>query len=259
MNPSRIDPTASWPRLRPLGDAALCFEFGADIDPATHARVMGFAAALEARRRAGELPGVVEWVPAFASLTVYFEPGSEAVESDAESLGELARQAPPLTHAGTEWRIPVCFEGEHGPDLAALAKARGLDPAEVVALLCGAEFRVYLLGFQPGFAYMGGLPAACELPRLTVPRRAVPERSLAVAGRMCAIYPWQSPGGWHLLGRTPLRPFDLQQQDRPALFAPGDLVRWQAIDAGEYHELEALARCGELARERFVVAGGGRP
>ncbi len=256
MEAARSPSAEPWPRLRPLGDAALSVEFGRDIDPALHARVMGFAAALEARRRDDGLPGVVEWVPAFTSLTVYFEPGSDALERQADALAELARQAAPLARAGTEWRIPVCFEGEHGPDLAALAQARGLDSAEVVALMCGAEFRVYLLGFLPGFPYMGGLPAACELPRLAVPRRAVPERSLAVVGRMCAVYPWQSPGGWHLLGRTPLRPFDLRREAGPALFAPGDLVRWQAIDADEYRELDALAQRNELPRERFIVAGG---
>lgn len=244
---------SGWPRVRPLGDAALSFEFGAEIDPRTHARVLGFADALEARRRDGALPGVVEWVPAFATVTVYFEPGSDAPEATAEALLALARSAPPITRGGTEWRIPVCFEPEFAPDLEGLAEHRGLAPQEIVTLMCGTRFRVYMLGFQPGFPYLGGLPAACEMSRLAVPRRAVPERSLAVAGRMCAVYPWESPGGWHLLGRTPLRPFDPLDPQRPALFAPGDLVRWEAIDADRYRELDDRARRRVLPREDFIV------
>lgn len=245
------------PRVRMLGDAALTFEFGAGINLATHARVMGFAAALEARRHAGALPGVIEWVPAFASVTVYLDPACDAPEASPEALLELAGDAAPVTRAGTGWRIPVCFEPEFAPDLAALAEARGMSPEQVVALMCEAEFRVYMLGFLPGFPYLGGLPEVLEMPRLAVPRKAVPERSVAVAGRMCAVYPWESPGGWHLLGRTPLRPFELLDPNRPALFAPGDLVRWQAVEAGYYRELDERARRGELSREEFATAAGG--
>lgn len=242
-----------WPRVRPLGDAALIFAFGDDIDEATHARVMGFADSLGRLRDAGDLPEVIEWVPAFASLTVHFTPGSDAPERQQAALLALAAAAAPRTCGGLRWRIPVCFDAEFAPDLGTLAEARGLDPAEVVALLTGSEFRVYMLGFQPGFPYLGGLPEACALPRLDVPRRAVPARSLAVAGRMCAIYPWESPGGWHLLGRTPLRLFDLADGRRPALLAPGDRVRWQAIDRRRFDALEARALSGALPRGEFVV------
>lgn len=249
-----LEAPQAWPRLRPLGDAALILEFGAEIDPGIHARVLGFAAALEAEAAAGRLAEVIEWVPAFTTLTLFFAPGLDDLEARGRKLLALARSAPPRSAGGARWTIPVCFESAFAPDLEALATAKGLTPQEVVALLTGAEFRVYLLGFLPGFPYLGGLPAACALPRLAVPRRAVPERSLAVAGKMCAVYPWSSPGGWHLLGRTPVRFFDLGEA-RPALLAPGDRVRWQAIDAATYHALDELATQGRLPRERFLVGG----
>lgn len=240
------------PRARPLGDRALTIEFGAEMSLANHARVMGFSAELENRRQQGALPGVVEWVPAFASVTVFFDDAVEDLEATAEALLAVAANAPSLEHAGTRWRIPVCFDEEFAPDLERLAEARQLAPEEVVGKMCRTEFHVYMLGFLPGFPYLGGLPPECELPRLATPRRAVPARSLAVAGRMCAVYPWESPGGWHLLGRTPLRLFDLGDPARPALFSPGDVVQWYAIDSERYRELDRLAAQGQLARERFI-------
>lgn len=253
MAPMNDHRSTAWPRARALGDAALTIEFGDAIDPAIHARVTGFAAALQDRRDAGELPELIEWVPAFASLTAFFEPGKIALDEAADTLRALAREAAPLAHGGRRWRIPVCFEGDCAPDREAVAKACGIDPGRVVELLCETEFLVYMLGFMPGFPYLGGLPEQLALPRRASPRDAVPERSLAIAGRMCAVYPWHSPGGWHLLGRTPLRPFELGQRTRPALFAPGDKVRWQPIDRERYQELDQLAARGELAREQFLL------
>jgi len=145
----------------------------------------------------------------------------------------------------------VCFDAEFAPDLAELAQAQGLSPDQVVGLMTGAAFRVYMLGFQPGFPYMGGLPAALERPRRATPRPLVPERSLAVAGRMCAVYPWRSPGGWHLLGRTPLALFDATRSD-PAWLHPGDEVRWVAIGRERYDELERAAAAGALQREAWL-------
>ena len=125
---------------------------------------------------------------------------------------------------------------------------------QVIEVLCGATFQVYMIGFMPGFPYMGGLPAALEMPRLSSPRKAVPARSLAIAGAMCAVYPWESPGGWRLLGRTPLPFFSAQERAAPALLAAGDRVRWQAITRAEFDVLEAASAAGTLARERFLCA-----
>ncbi|HET6720887.1 MAG TPA: carboxyltransferase domain-containing protein, partial [Rhodocyclaceae bacterium] len=172
-------------------------------------------------------------------------------------LLELAGQAPAVFEAGRRWLIPVCFDAEYAPDLDELASAKGLSREQVIALLTGTDFRVYMLGFLPGFPYLGGLPAACEMPRRATPRKLVPERSLAVAGLMCAVYPWESPGGWHLLGRTSVRLFDAGvDQDTPALLRAGDEVRWCAIDRPRYDELDALAAAGQLRRDSLLAEAG---
>lgn len=238
------------PRLLPLGDAAWTVEFGDGIDSATHARVMGFAGVLEA---AGPLPGVLEWVPTFRSCTVHFDPLAEGAEALGARLLELAARAPETSVAGRRWRIPVRFGGEAGPDLAELAANCKLSEPAVVARMTTTVFRVYMLGFMPGFPYMGGLPEELAMPRLATPRKTVPARSLAVTGGLCAIYPFASPGGWRLLGRTPLHVFDARQA-APALFAPGDAVMWQSIDDAEFARLEAEDARGRLERAAFLVA-----
>lgn len=245
----------TYPRLLPLGDLAWIVEFGAAIDEVTHARVMGFAQLLEEGRAAGLWPQVVEWVPAYTTVTVFFA-GDDAAEHSAASeaapaLLAAARGAAPLTRPGRRWRLPVCFDAEFAPDLEDLAHARGLAPDEVCRSMTQTAFRVYMLGFQPGFPYMGGLPAALEMPRRKVPRTDVPARSVAVAGRMCAVYPWRSPGGWHLLGRTPLALFDRRLGD-PAWLHPGDEVHWLSIDRARFDALQAEADAGSLRREEWL-------
>jgi KipI family sensor histidine kinase inhibitor len=235
-------------RLLPLGDGAVTLRFGTEVSADAHARVLGFCHALAAAVQRGELPGVVEWVPAFASVTVHADDADEAAAAarDAKLLA-LAEGAAPLPAAGRRWRLPACFDAAHAPDLQALADARGLSAQAVVDRIASTTFRVYMLGFLPGFPYMGDLPAELEVPRLPTPRREVPARSIAVTGRMCAVYPWPSPGGWHLVGRTPVRLFDAAL-DEPALLAPGDEVVWAPVDAATYDVLERRAAGGALGR-----------
>ena len=242
------------PRLLALGDAAWTVEFGSLIDPAVHARVMGLAEGLAQQRSADpRLAGIVDVVPTFRSLTVHFDP----LEADAEALGErlldLAGQGAARELRGRTWCLPVCFDGDFAPDLVSLAEARGLRPDDVVQGLLQTEFRVYTIGFQPGFAYLGGLPAALQTPRRATPRPRVPAQSLAVAGAMCAVYPWDSPGGWHLLGRMPVRMFDLRRAPQPALLSVGDRVRWCAVSRQAHDALEQQAQAGELDVTAFLV------
>jgi len=232
------------PRLLSLGDAAWTLEFGATVAPALTERVLGLCDALDALHASGELDGVVEWVPTFRSVTVHFDP----LRADAVPLGrrllDLARSSGSRGARGRRWRLPVCFALDCAPDLAGVAAARGMTTDAVVDLLTRAEFPVAMLGFLPGFPYLGGLPEALEMPRLASPRKRVPARSVAIAGRMCAAYPWESPGGWHLVGRTPVRLFDAANAERPALLAPGDVVRWRAIDRAEYDLLDGRCAAG---------------
>ncbi len=248
----------AFPRLRPLGDAAWIVEFGSDINVATHARVMGLAQALADAREQSRWQQVLDWVPAYTTLTVHFSAKGTADASDAaltaaDELLALARSAAPLQQPGRRWRLPVCFDAECAPDLQALAQARGLSTEAAVALLTHTAFRVYMLGFQPGFPYMGGLPAALEMPRLTTPRTAVPERSVAVAGRMCAVYPWRSPGGWHLVGRTPLQLFDASHAQAAAWLQAGDEVQWFAIDHQRLNAIEEQSRSAGLVRDDWLA------
>lgn len=210
------------PRVVPLGDAALTLELGDRIDAAISARVMAARDALPDR------PGITDVVPAYRSLTVHFDPR----QLDAGTLrGELLRLASrqasaPAARPGRHHEIPVRFGGESGPDLDEVAAATGRCADEIVATLCAIDFRVFLIGFLPGFPYMGELPEWLRLPRRATPRTAVPAGSVAIAGPQAAVYPWQSPGGWHLLGRTGTVLFDPANAGRPALLAPGDTVRF---------------------------------
>ncbi len=242
------------PLLLPLGDSAWTVEFGDRIDPALHARVMGLAGALHAAREAGELAGIVDLVPTFRSLTVHYDP----LAIDGEQLGarllQLAEAAGSSTSDGRHWLLPVCCDGELAPDLERLAEAKRMGTETVIALLAATTFRVYMIGFMPGFPYMGGLPPALAMPRLASPRKAVPARSLAVTGEMCAVYPWESPGGWNLLGRTPVALFDAADEAAPALLESGDQVRWRIVERAEYDHLVGELAAGRLRRTDFLVA-----
>jgi KipI family sensor histidine kinase inhibitor len=218
-------PAAGFPRLLALGDAAFSVEFGSAIAPEIHARVLGFAAAVADC----SIPGVIELVPAFRSVTVHFDPDHLDPQRLAVDLLALAHAGHEATASGRRWVIPVCFDDDLAPDLPDVAAHCGLDREAVVERLTTTEFSVYMLGFLPGFAYLGGLPAALEMPRLATPRTRVPAGSLAIAGRMAAVYPWDSPGGWRLVGRTGVALFDARNAARPALLAPGDRVCFRAV------------------------------
>jgi len=236
------------PRLLDLGDTALTLEFGDKVDLALNTRVMSAKDAL------GNVPGVVDVVPTYRSLTVHFDPQQIDREQLARHLLQAA-QAPhhDLTLARC-WRVPVLFGGEHGPDLADVALAAGRSEADTVEAFCDLDLRVFMIGFLPGFPYLGELPHWLQLPRRRTPRTNVPARSVAIAGAQAAIYPWNSPGGWHLVGRTPLRMFDLAMADQPALLAAGDSLRFTPVSAIEFERLSAAVKNGELARSTFLAS-----
>jgi KipI family sensor histidine kinase inhibitor len=243
-------------RLLSVGDAAWTVEFGSAMDPAIHGRVLGFCSLLDTLSADGRLEGVVEWVPTFRSVTVHFNPDQADAMALRDLLGELAGKSGILSAAGCRWHIPVCFDAECAPDLADVATAKGLTPEAVVQLLTDSVFSVYMLGFLPGFPYLGGVPEVLDMPRLASPRKVVPARSIAIAGRMCAAYPWESPGGWRLLGRTPVRLFDAANSRRPALLAPGDEVVWEAVDTATYAEIDRECAAGSFDLSSLMREGG---
>jgi inhibitor of KinA len=211
-----------FPRLLNLGDAALTLELGDHIKPDLNARVMAARDSLAA----ASLPGITDLVPTYRSLTVHFDPLVTDRDALVEQLRVAADAEQKSASAGRLFEIPVRFGGEDGPDLAEVAATVGRSAEEIIKTLCSLEMRVYLIGFLPGFPYLGDLPEWLRLPRRATPRTAVPPNSIAIAGPQAAVYPWQSPGGWHLLGRTTVTMFDASNTERPALLAPGDTVRF---------------------------------
>lgn len=246
------------PRLLPLGDAAWTLELAPHLDDAANRRVMALAHALQAALpHDAVLAAVSDVVPSFRSLTVHFDP----LRTDAAALGQWLLTAAQATAAAPHslrcWRLPLCCDLSLAPDLADLAAATGLTVAAVVSQFSQAPLRVAMIGFMPGFPYMTGLPPALALPRRATPRKAVPARSVAVAGEMACIYPWQSPGGWHLLGRCPLPMFELAHPQQAAWLQAGDEVRWQLISADDCAALEQRVQSGDWRREDFLIPSVG--
>ncbi|MEB0056247.1 5-oxoprolinase subunit PxpB [Variovorax sp. LG9.2] len=213
--------SAEPPRLHALGDAALLCELPAPATLAQQQKIWALAS------EASRWRGVHEVLPGMNNLTLLFDP----LEIEASELEiQVFAAWPQLTATAIEGRqieIPVRYGGEDGPDLADVAAHTGLTPAEVVQRHAAADYIVYFLGFLPGFAFMGGLPASLATPRRAEPRTAVPARSVGIGGEQTGIYPLVSPGGWQLIGRTSIELFD-PKNEPPTLLRPGDRVRFVA-------------------------------
>ncbi|MEP7184884.1 MAG: 5-oxoprolinase subunit PxpB [Rhodanobacter sp.] len=221
-----------------LAEGALLLRFGERIDIRLNSEVLAAAARLER-----ELPQL-ECVPAYASLLLRFDPMAWSGDSadphqHVRDAVQAALSTPEVDHAAThEQVIPVCYAGAYGPDLEAVARHASLSPDTVIARHVAAEYRVGMIGFAPGFPYLLGLDQALAMPRRSDPRQRVPAGSVAIGGEQTGIYPRELPGGWQLIGRTPLRMFDINAES-PSLLAPGDRVRFFAIDEEAFVQLQA--------------------
>ena len=217
------------PTIKPVGDTGLLFEFGSVIDPAVFDRILAIDAALAADPPAG----MQETVPAYASLLVVYDPlvtDAATLETDVMRRAQLGGTAAP---AGTNHIIPMCHDADLAPDLVEAAATLGITPDALVAAHLGAEYRVYMYGFAPGYAYMDGVPTALHLPRKAVPVRSRPVGSIMIAGGQCLITTLPMPTGWWVIGRTSthvLRPHAAS----PFLFQPGDRVRFRAVSRAEF-------------------------
>lgn len=228
------------PRILAAGDAAFAVEFGDAIDPALNARVHSLDRSLAAE----PLAGVVETVPTYRSLLVYFDPlGCDPAELRARLLTRAAATEGTAPAPGRLFRVPVRYGRPMGEDLEAVAERLSLTPEEVVRLHSAPEYRVYMIGFSPGLAYLGGLDPRLHIPRRDDPRPSVPRGAVLMAGQQTLFYPVEMPTGFHLIGRTPVRAFDLGRAE-PFLLKPGDRVRFVAIDDAEYARLDAAAEQG---------------
>jgi inhibitor of KinA len=216
-------------RVRPAGDSAWLVELPERIDPAINARAIEIAGAVER----SALP-VIDIVVGYRSVMVYVDPLRDGAGETAHTLETIARE-PPLAvdAAGAVVDVPVCYDEPYGPDLADVAAFGGCSVDEVIASHLAREYRVFVVGFVPGFAYMASVDPRIAAPRRASPRLTVPAGSVAVAAGQTGIYPAATPGGWNVIGRCPIRPFD-PDRAAPFLFHPGDRVRFHRIGSDDY-------------------------
>jgi inhibitor of KinA len=214
----------------PAGDSAIVIEFEDRIDPDVNARAVRLADAIAAER----IAGVRDVVPTYRSIAVYFDP----LRVDYERLRTYLDSVDPEDRATADRstgtiRVPVCYGGDLGPDLSEVAAFGGITEQDVVKLHAGGSYRVYMLGFVPGFAYMCAVDSRIAMPRRPSPRVRVPLGSVGIGGIQTGVYPAETPGGWRLIGRTPVKPFDPARAE-PFLMKAGDTVQFYPIDRAEY-------------------------
>ena len=217
-------------------------ELGDDISPETNRKVHNLLRAIERRG----IPSVTDLVPTYRSLLVLYDPMQTtladlqtALPEILESMDEHALEKPRVVH------IPTLYSEEYAPDLESVAEQAGLSPEEVVSLHSGTDYLVYMMGFTPGFPYLGGLAEELATPRLETPRAAIPAGSVGIAESQTGVYPVESPGGWRLIGRTPVPLFDLRREP-PSLLAAGDYARFVPLSGeDEYLQILDLAEKGE--------------
>lgn len=206
--------------LKPLGDSAILIQLGDAIDPALNQRVHALDAILQT------IPAVIETVPAYCTLLVHYDPLKSTYNEIKNLIEEKLARVDDSTHRPSRrLEIPVLYGGASGPDLEPVATTLALSPSELIRLHSEREYTVYMMGFTPGFPYLGILNEKLTMPRMSTPRTRVPAGSVAIAGSQTGIYPIDSPGGWHIIGHTPLKLFD-PTSEMPFLFAPGDTVKF---------------------------------
>ncbi|MGL5009045.1 MAG: 5-oxoprolinase subunit B family protein [Paracoccaceae bacterium] len=229
------------PRFLDAGECALVVEFGTTIDDALIAKVLALDTALAAR----PLPGLRETVPTYRSLMLHYDPLTLSRGTLTAHIPTLLNHPTPAHAEGQLWHLPACYDPEFAEDLPHIANTTGLSPTEVTRLHASATYRVVMYGFAPGWAYLSGLPDALTLPRRATPRDRIPAGALIIAGGQAIVAAMPMPSGWHILGRTPERLF-APDRDPAFLFAPGDRLRFDPVDASTFAALNARADAGEL-------------
>jgi len=232
--------TAGRPRYLAAGESALVVEFGDTIDPAINRRVRELYLAIEG----AHVPGVRDLVPTYRSLLVSYDPRQTTFEPLRARLAELGEHAAALSIPPPRVvEIPTAYGGPFGPDIGFVAEHNRLTEAEVVAVHAGCDYLVYMMGFSPGFTYLGGMSDRIATPRLKTPRTAIPAGSVGIAQQQTGIYPVESPGGWQLIGRTPVSLFDPSRVP-PVVVEAGDFIRFVPVAADEYAAIERDIRAG---------------
>lgn len=222
--------------IMPLGDLAVRISFGDKINEGTNGRIRQFINKLEKAK----VSGVVEWVPAYTSVTIYYEP-------DRISYVALCKELEKVHHSSVQFHqdkpvvfeIPVCYGGEMGPDLAYVAEYLRLSEQEIIKLHANREYRIYMMGFMPGFPYLGGLPDKIAVPRLENPRKSVLPGSVGIGGNQTGIYPAEVPSGWRIIGVTPVSLFEPIKEE-PFLLSAGNYIKFLPIDMEQFFKIKKL-------------------
>lgn len=228
-------------KIVPHGDASMLVEWGAVIDPKINQKITGLVSLFKDQK----IEGVIDFIPAFSSLLINYDPRIIAyrrLKKITEDLLTIEISNNQLNKRIFE--IPVCYGGEYGPDIEFIAKNAQLTKEELIQIHSGTDYLIYMLGFLPGFSYLGGLDDRIHTPRLNNPRKAIPAGSVGIGGSQTGIYPLESPGGWQLLGRTPIKTYDPEREE-PILFEAGDYIRFVPVDQATYQEIEAAVAAGD--------------
>ena len=232
------------PRLLPSGDSAVTVEFSRTIDDAANQRVL----ALDKALAASPIDGITETVPTYRSLLVHYDPGRISFDALGEKILPIATQPlPPVTKA-RRWRIPVAYGGEHGIDLEDVAKTLNTTPDDIVARHTAGHYRVAMIGFTPGWSYLSGLADFLHLPRRQNPRLLTPAGTISIGGVQTGVQCLAGPSGWHLLGQTAVRTYQLHRNPI-FLLEPGDQITFAAVDAKTFAEQDRAAEAGEFVAE----------
>ena len=237
-------PPLTPPRLLPSGDSAITVEFSRKIDDGANRRVL----ALDRTLAEEPIAGVTETVPTYRSLLVHYDPAQIDFPTLGQKLAELAQRPVPSLEKNRLWRVPVAYGGEYGIDLEDVARTLGTTPDDVVARHIAGDYRVAMLGFTPGWSYLSGLQESLHMSRRQNPRLSTPAGTISVGGVQAGIQCLAGPSGWHLLGCTPVRTYQLHREPM-FLLEPGDRVKFYQIDAKTYLEQEQAAEHGELIAE----------
>lgn len=237
-----------YPMIKMTGDTSIAVVFGDEISYEINAKIRALDEALTEL----QIDGIYETVPTYCALTIHYAPEVIRYHELCEEIQKVlavSHKAQKLNTVVIE--IPVLYGGEYGPDLEYVAKHNGLTPEEVVKIHTSAEYLIYMLGFTPGFSYMGGMDTRIATPRLKTPRVLIPAGSVGIAGKQTGIYPIDSPGGWQLIGRTPVKLYDAGR-DTPILLDAGLHVKFFSIDEEEYRRIQSRIEIGRYHCHSYV-------
>ena len=234
------------PKILPCGDSAVTIEFGDSIDP----DINGMVLALDDIVRARAPAGLLETVPTYRSLTVQFDPVATDYDALIRLVTEETKDLAPRNAVGRRWRVPVVYGGEYGSDLEEVAEIHGMTSNALIEIHSSAIYRIYMIGFLPGFTYLGGLDKRIATSRRVQPRAKIPSGTIMIGGEQAGIAPMDMPSGWHNLGRTPVRSY-APERNPAFLFAAGDEIVFTPIEASRWNALEKAALAGDQVAEEL--------